>query len=60
MMKKMFTYACVSSETREASTLSQFKKNKQIRKLEEVSSANATTRTNTQEEAFSGQGNISC
>lgn len=26
MMKKMFTYACVSSETGEASTLSQFKK----------------------------------
>lgn len=61
MMKKMFTYGCVSSETGQASTLSQLKKPKQIKKKkEEVSSANATTHTNTQEEAFSAQGNISC
>lgn len=57
----MFTYGCVSSETGEASALSQLKKTKQVKKKkEEVSSANAATHTNTQEEAFSAQGNISC
>lgn len=60
-MKKMFTYGCVSSETGEVSTLSQFK-TKQIdfKSPEEVSSANVTTHSNTQKEAFSAQGNFFC
>lgn len=60
MMKKMFTYVCVLSATGEASTSSQLKKTNRLKKHEEVSSVNATTHANTQEEAFSAQGNISC
>lgn len=49
---------CVSSETGRASTLSQLIKTNI--KNEEVSFANVTTHTNSQEEAFSAQGNICC
>lgn len=48
---------CVSSETGGASTLSQLIKTN-IKKREEFSSANVT-HTNSQEEAFGAQGNIS-
>lgn len=49
---------CVSSETGGASTLSQLIKTNI--KNEEVSSVTVTIHTNSQEEAFSAQGNISC